>query len=51
VFGADALVRRRIDPAHKIEHWSEFDRGRHFPSMEAPQLLVEDLREFFRPLR
>jgi pimeloyl-ACP methyl ester carboxylesterase len=51
VFGADGLVRRLVDPEHKIEHWSEFDQGGHFPAMEAPQLLVDDLRRFFRPLR
>jgi epoxide hydrolase len=32
-------------------HWSEFDRGGHFPAMEVPDLLVGDLREFFGPLR
>jgi epoxide hydrolase len=26
-------------------------RGGHFAAMEEPELLVEDLREFFRPLR
>jgi pimeloyl-ACP methyl ester carboxylesterase len=26
-------------------------RGGHFPALEEPQLLVDDLREFFRPLR
>ena len=31
--------------------WSEFDRGGHFPAMEAPDLLVGDVRAFFRPLR
>jgi epoxide hydrolase len=51
VFGADELVRRMVDPEHKIEHWSEFNQGGHFPAMETPQLLVEDLRKFFRALR
>jgi pimeloyl-ACP methyl ester carboxylesterase len=32
-------------------HWSEFDRGGHFAAMEAPDLLVDDLRSFFRPRR
>jgi len=26
-------------------------RGVHFAAMEEPELLVEDLRAFFRPLR
>jgi hypothetical protein len=32
-------------------HWSEFDRGGHFAAMEAPDLLVGDVREFFRRFR
>jgi pimeloyl-ACP methyl ester carboxylesterase len=34
-----------------IVHWSEFDRGGHFAALETPDLLVEDLRTFFRPFR
>jgi hypothetical protein len=26
-------------------------RGGHFPALEEPELLVEDIRLFFRPLR
>jgi pimeloyl-ACP methyl ester carboxylesterase len=51
VFGADPLARRLLDPEHKIAHWSEFERGGHFPAMEAPDLLVGDLRTFFRQFR
>ena len=35
----------------KIAHFSEFKEGGHFPAMEAPDLLIEDVRAFFRPLR
>ena len=31
--------------------WSRHDTGGHFPAIEEPELLVEDLRAFFRPLR
>lgn len=31
--------------------WHEHDRGGHFAAMEEPDLLVRDIREFFRPLR
>ena len=31
--------------------WSHHDSGGHFPAIEEPELLVEDLRAFFRPLR
>ena len=50
-FGADDLLRRVMDPEHRIGHWSEFDRGGHFPAIEVPELLAGDLRAFFRGLR
>jgi pimeloyl-ACP methyl ester carboxylesterase len=50
VFAADTTIRSRLDPGHAM-HWSEFDRGGHFPAMEAPDLLVGDVRAFFRALR
>ncbi|MGI5168142.1 epoxide hydrolase family protein [Spirillospora sp. CA-253888] len=50
VFAADTTIRALVDPAERM-HWSNFDRGGHFPAMEAPDLLTGDLREFFRPLR
>jgi epoxide hydrolase len=31
--------------------WREHDRGGHFAATEQPGLLVDDVREFFRPLR
>ena len=34
-----------------LTHWSVFETGGHFPAIEEPELLVADLREFFRPLR
>ncbi|MFI6476834.1 epoxide hydrolase family protein [Nonomuraea sp. NPDC050663] len=49
VFAADNSIRSAVGPAGAAEHWSEFDRGGHFPAMEAPDLLAEDLRAFFRP--
>ena len=48
VFAAQPFVRAMMDPDHEIEHWSEFDRGGHFAAMEVPDLLVEDIRRFFR---
>jgi epoxide hydrolase len=50
VFAADTTIRSLLDPDGTM-HWSEFDRGGHFPAMEAPDLLVGDLRAFFHPLR
>jgi pimeloyl-ACP methyl ester carboxylesterase len=34
-----------------IQRWTVMPRGGHFPALEEPDLLVEDLRAFFRPLR
>jgi microsomal epoxide hydrolase len=31
-----------------VAHWTEFDRGGHFPGLEAPDLLAADIRDFFR---
>lgn len=49
VFGADATVRKLV-PAEPEAHWSEFERGKHFPAMECPDVLAADLRVFFGPL-
>jgi pimeloyl-ACP methyl ester carboxylesterase len=32
-------------------HWTEMPRGGHFAALEQPQLLVEDIRAFFRKVR
>jgi pimeloyl-ACP methyl ester carboxylesterase len=50
VFGSDATVRKLV-PAPPDAHWTEFERGLHFPAMEAPAQLAADLRTFFAPLR
>jgi pimeloyl-ACP methyl ester carboxylesterase len=34
-----------------IQGWTEMPRGGHFAAMEEPELLAEDIRAFFRPLR
>ncbi|GAB4199500.1 MAG: epoxide hydrolase [Roseiflexaceae bacterium] len=34
-----------------IVHWREFDRGGHFAALEEPDLLVDDIRTFFRRFR
>jgi len=48
VFAAHPIVRRTLDPAGQAEHWSEFSQAGHFPAMEEPDLLADDLRTFFR---
>jgi pimeloyl-ACP methyl ester carboxylesterase len=40
-------VRHLAERTDNIVHWSEFERGGHFPAMEVPDLLVDDIRRFF----
>jgi pimeloyl-ACP methyl ester carboxylesterase len=51
VFAEDISIRRYAEQSNKIVHWSDFDRGGHFAAMETPDLLIADIRAFFRPLR
>jgi len=44
-------IRRFAERANNVVHWSVFDRGGHFAAADAPDLLVDDIRTFFRPLR
>ena len=44
-------IRRFAERSNNIVHWSEFDRGGHFPAMEQPDLLVGDIRAFFQKVR
>jgi pimeloyl-ACP methyl ester carboxylesterase len=36
---------------YNVHRWTEMPRGGHFAALEEPDLLVEDIRAFFRPLR
>jgi epoxide hydrolase len=51
VFAGDYAIRRYAERTNHIVHWTEFDRGGHFAAMEAPDLLVGDVRSFFRLVR
>jgi pimeloyl-ACP methyl ester carboxylesterase len=44
-------IRWMAERTNNIVHWTELDRGGHFAAMEEPDLLLEDVRAFFRPLR
>jgi pimeloyl-ACP methyl ester carboxylesterase len=52
-FGGDfSGIRRFAERDHRnIVHWSEFDHGGHFAAHKVPDLLVGDIRTFFRALR
>ena len=43
--------RRWLEPRFNITRWTAMPRGGHFAAMEQPQLLVDDIRAFFRGLR
>jgi epoxide hydrolase len=51
VFAEDYAIRRYGERGNNIVHWTEFDRGGHFAAMEAPDLLVGDVRTFFGGVR
>lgn len=50
-FVHDVGIRRYAEREHTIVRWVDADRGGHFAAMEEPELLVSDIREFFRGLR
>lgn len=43
--------RRWVEAHYNLTRWTEMPRGGHFAAMEEPELLVEDVRGFFRTLR
>jgi pimeloyl-ACP methyl ester carboxylesterase len=47
----DRPPREWGERAYRLERWTEMTRGGHFAAWEEPDLLAEDIREFFRPLR
>jgi len=51
VFAEDIAIRRYAEHSNNIVHWSDFDRGGHFAAMEVPDLLIADVRQFFRQFR
>jgi epoxide hydrolase len=44
------VMRHIAQRANNIVRWTEFERGGHFAAMEVPELLVGDIRAFFREL-
>ena len=45
------VLRHIAERSTNIVRWTEFDRGGHFAAMEEPDLLIADIRAFFRDLR
>jgi microsomal epoxide hydrolase len=40
-----------VEARYNLTHWTDMARGGHFAAMEVPDLFVDDVRAFFRPLR
>ena len=45
------VPRQWAENIYNIKRWTEMPFGGHFAALEAPDLLVEDIRAFFRHLR
>ncbi len=43
--------RKWVDARYNLTRWTEMPRGGHFAALEQPELLVGDVREFFRTVR
>ncbi len=50
-FTGDHAIRGLAELSNTITHWTEHATGGHFASLQAPDLLVTDIRDFFRTLR
>jgi pimeloyl-ACP methyl ester carboxylesterase len=46
-----ASPRRWVEARYNLVHWTDMPAGGHFAAMEKPELLLEDVRTFFRALR
>jgi pimeloyl-ACP methyl ester carboxylesterase len=46
-----APPRARAEGAFNVQRWTVVDHGGHFPALEIPDVFVEEVRAFFRPLR
>jgi microsomal epoxide hydrolase len=42
--------RRWVEQLYDVRRWSEVDAGGHFPALEVPELLSDEIRAFFRSL-
>lgn len=51
LFPGDSTIRAIAERQNNVVHWTELDRGGHFAALEAPDLLVDDVRTFFRKVR
>ena len=43
--------RSWVERVCNVQRWTAMPKGGHFAALEQPELLVEDIRAFFRPIR
>jgi pimeloyl-ACP methyl ester carboxylesterase len=46
----DVTIRRWAERENNVVHWTQLARGGHFAALEVPELLIADVRKFFRAL-
>lgn len=54
LFPAELLAwppRGYVERSFNVQRWTEMPRGGHFAALEAPELLIEDIRAFARSIR
>ena len=53
IFPKELMIppRKWAEASYNITRWTEMPRGGHFAAMEQPDLMVDDIRAFFRDLR
>jgi pimeloyl-ACP methyl ester carboxylesterase len=49
-FRGDHAIRGLAELSNTVTRWTTYDTGGHFASLQAPGVLVEDIRAFFREL-
>ncbi|MFI5778360.1 hypothetical protein [Nocardia sp. NPDC051570] len=49
-FPGDNVIQVLAGLSNVVTRWREYDRGGHFPALQAPEELTSDIREFFRSL-
>ncbi|MFI6170343.1 hypothetical protein ACIBCN_26415 [Nocardia sp. NPDC051052] len=49
-FPGDNAIQDLARLSNTVTRWREYDRGGHFPALQAPRELISDIREFFGSL-
>jgi microsomal epoxide hydrolase len=45
------IPRAYAEARFNVVHYNRYDRGGHFAALEEPDLLIDDVRGFFRKVR